>query len=559
MKRLFQVILSLCFLFSVSGTAYASLDLGIIRESDSYTISVDRAANTATIIDSAETDELIFTTDADSNFKADNIRFDILIQDYFGTQKAVPRLWIYFYPTDFQYVTDVSFDIDGKKYTCSGVSGPDCLEELDTGVSESLCIAFEGENLAFLKALLAVEDENATYSFTMHGISNINTSLPDGFFKCLGKLMNTLNEMGYDINEAQKASAMEKLDDQGDVDQDLFNALLAAQKNDDADAAIAAIHETYEANGNAGAISATILDLISHTVLSMKYEDYLFADQIVQEFADFSSDASAILDSAFENRAKAFLLGDWVRNDGTRNTKMKINVRVSDDDVIGILTYAPSSAQFKGNENKWADFSFYDQYVFTYEDLGSNGFWVYSNGTVDYDNECLLISTGAPGRNFQLGADQYWIKQSYIDKYGEGVTLNTEDFKIEHWDGEKYTVQDCNYSIYNSYIFPHFFDDGSAPGKDMVRLRDGIALGSSREDVMRTYGVGIGRKYSSSTNPLRSVLANNKLTDDLAAYDEQVAQMVYQDDSGKKCLVFGFNAQNELCFLSVVPAYMYWK
>ena len=143
-------------------------------------------------------------------------------------------------------MTDITFDIGDKKYTCNGVSGPDHLEELDLGVSENLCVAFEGDNLALLKALLAEEDENAIYTLTMHGVSNISAALPEGFLKNLGRLMNTLNEMGYDIDEAQEASAVEKLNDKDDVDKELSEALLAAQKNRDADAAIAAIRESYE-------------------------------------------------------------------------------------------------------------------------------------------------------------------------------------------------------------------------------------------------------------------------------------------------------------------------
>ncbi len=193
------------------------------------------------------------------------------------------------------------------------------------------------------------------------------------------------------------------------------------------------------------------------------------------------------------------------------------------------------------------------------DDLNSSGYWVYSSGILDYEHECLTISVGASGSNFQMGAVQYWVKQACLDSYGEAAPLAPEDLIIEKWDGEKYTQVDCNYAIYNSYVFPHFFDDGSAPPEKIVKLRDGITLGSSLEEVLDVYGYGIGRPYASGMNPLRSTLEYNQLHDDLAAYDDQVLQMVYMDSTAYKCLILGFDSNNELNFIAAAPAYLYWK
>lgn len=343
------------------------------------------------------------------------------------------------------------------------------------------------------------------------------------------------------------------------VDDALIQKLLSAQTEEDLDSAVTAINEYYEETKNAEAVSATIAALANNTVSSQNYNDYTFTDSLIAEFEDFSADAAEIMNGAYENRAKAFLLGDWVRRDGSKNTGLEVNVRISDNNIIGLLTYAPKSSLFNGNEIKWAGFSFYEDNLITLDDLNSAGYYVYSSGILDYDNGSMSISISLTGTSLNNGAVQFWVKKSCLDVYGEGRTLDDNDFIIEKWNGEKYETVNCNYAMYNHYVFPHFFDDGSTKRENIAVFRDGITLGSSLEDVMKVYGVGLGRPYYSSLDPLRSTLESSKLYDDLAAYDSQVLQMVYKDSSQQKCLVFGFNADDELIFVSAVPSYKYWK
>ena len=365
-----------------------------------------------------------------------------------------------------------------------------------------------------------------------------------------------LNSIG--VGKDGSASDVQTGEDSA-TDDALAQKLLSAQADEDLDSAVTAINEYYEETGNAEAVSATIAELANNTISSQNYNDYTFTDSLISRFEDFSADAAKIMSKAYENRAKAFLLGDWVRRDGSKNTGLEVNVRISGDNIIGLLTYAPKSSQFNGNEIKWADFSFYEDNLITLDDLNTAGYYIYSSGMLDYNNGSMCISISLSGTSLNNGAVQYWVKKSCLDAYGEGITLDNDDFIIEKWDGEKYETVNCNYAMYNNYVFPHFFDDGSTAREEIAKFRDGITLGSSLEDVMKVYGVGIGRPYYSSIDPVRSRLESNNLNDDLAAYDSQVVQMVYQDSSKQKCLIFGFDDNDELIFALAVPSYLYFK
>lgn len=134
--------------------------------------------------------DLDFVHKYDSQTKYSFTQFDILVIDYLSPAKAYPvhRLWIYYSADNYhQYITAVTFNINGTKYTFSGVADASRYEVTDGVYQESLLIKFDWDNLDFLAALekLIPEDldnlDSIKIPMTLHGVEDITVDL-DGRF-----------------------------------------------------------------------------------------------------------------------------------------------------------------------------------------------------------------------------------------------------------------------------------------------------------------------------------------------------------------------------------------
>ncbi len=171
--------------------ARKDVDLSYVKNSDEYTIEMTTNKKGAVISDTLPIKDKSFTCDLASDYYYCYTNFDILVRDYFGDQKPVPRLWIYYLADDYQYITDVTFSVNGTEYTFSKVSNADRLSDIEKGVKETLLIVFDKSNFEFLEDLKKACGYPGTGSYevpddcavqmTLHGLKDQHVELEKGF------------------------------------------------------------------------------------------------------------------------------------------------------------------------------------------------------------------------------------------------------------------------------------------------------------------------------------------------------------------------------------------
>ena len=153
MKKWISMLLALCLLGT---TALADvLDLSYVREKNSiFNIDVDNESDVAFIKSTTSAKERSFVHKYESDTRYSSTRFDVLVVDYSKTTAyPVPRLWITYAADEFLYINSVSFYVDGKKFTFSGISNKDWQNKFDNGIVEECLIKFGSEQIDFLVAM----------------------------------------------------------------------------------------------------------------------------------------------------------------------------------------------------------------------------------------------------------------------------------------------------------------------------------------------------------------------------------------------------------------------
>lgn len=190
-KKALCILLVICVIMPIcanaGGFSVASMD----SLSEIITIDVDRDADVAFVESKLPTKERAFTHKYESNTRYSSTEFDMLVINYFESN-AYPifRLWINYCADDFLNINSVTFELDGVKYTFSGIADRDWLYSYDDGIEERLLIKFGISNLSFLAALEnkfseindISEIDQLDISLTLHGSENITVKLDSGFW-----------------------------------------------------------------------------------------------------------------------------------------------------------------------------------------------------------------------------------------------------------------------------------------------------------------------------------------------------------------------------------------
>ena len=133
-----------------------------------------------------------FTTPYEHDAYYNTTLWDMLVLDY-DTSDPSPRLrmWVRYYGTQYANIEGISFELEGKTYTFTGVSD-EARKQLieDKGAyNERALIIFSVDNLEFLVALEnycesfeSVEEMDANpITMILHGDEDITVSLDSGF------------------------------------------------------------------------------------------------------------------------------------------------------------------------------------------------------------------------------------------------------------------------------------------------------------------------------------------------------------------------------------------
>lgn len=199
MKKLFTLLTALLLLvLPVSSAFAATLDLSYVRRNTEnlFTLDIDTANNAAFVETQLSAAARSYVHKYESVYRYNTTKFDVLVLNYSNASTTYPvwRLWVtYCADNDYLYFDKITFNVNGTKYTFSGVSNSDRYTHDDKGYVEEALIKFDDTNLAFLAALeewgpAIGEFEDVSYLdnfpvyMTLHGREDITVTLGSGFW-----------------------------------------------------------------------------------------------------------------------------------------------------------------------------------------------------------------------------------------------------------------------------------------------------------------------------------------------------------------------------------------
>ena len=276
----------------------------------------------------------------------------------------------------------------------------------------------------------------------------------------------------------------------------------------DADAVISEVLTLYEKE--AQELYDPILQESFQTMAaSENYDDFVFMDTVLEGITETDSvdTLNAIVKDAYKNRVKAFLSGQWVRMDGTSLDGIVLDITLSDDVGIGTISSIASildaDTTYAENDVKWKNIQVVDANRITYEDLTKgDGSYYSAVGTIDYLNNTINVHNSSPNPAplASYGVDQLWVKKEYVDSMGDLRFLTEDDFTFtDDQTGETVDAVKDMEAHGTSYDAPgfcfYFFDPNVDPVDDngapiTITTIRGISIGSSKEDVIKAYGLG---------------------------------------------------------------------
>lgn len=215
MKKVISFILFVTLMFTtVPVFALPTFEMSFYSSNANiYSVDVDSDSGVAFIETKSSNSELAFTHKYESNFYYSTIRSDILVIDYFKSNRyPVFRTWIDYRADKALNIYAVSFVIDGKTYTFSDVADRDRIEKLDNGVSEKLLIKYGSANSDFFASVAA---DSLSYAFSryggegdsevetpqmkmiLHGTEDVEVDIPANFWVDFSLLALSMTENDY--------------------------------------------------------------------------------------------------------------------------------------------------------------------------------------------------------------------------------------------------------------------------------------------------------------------------------------------------------------------------
>ena len=195
MKKLVSLIIALlvmaCPMMAMAGSFDGSVFQGLYFSSIA-TLDLNEDGSVAFVESQLTAATRSFTTPYEHPRYYNSTLWDIVIPRY-DTGNPAPRirLWIRYYGTQFANIEGVSFQLNGKTYTFTGVSDPErqTYKEEEDAYTERLLIIFDDQSLDFIAEMEAycencntVEAMNEhPITMILHGDEDIVITLGSGF------------------------------------------------------------------------------------------------------------------------------------------------------------------------------------------------------------------------------------------------------------------------------------------------------------------------------------------------------------------------------------------
>ena len=227
MKRFLSLLLVSVLALNAVAVALADddFDLSPIRNNDRFDISVNSEDEVAFITTTFSASDRSFVHEDEHPEYYSTFESDMIVLDYFSNDAhPVLRTWIKYATTEPLYPTAVTFTIDNKDYTFSGIGMPENSDEDETGVTEEVLIRYGVDSIEFLIAMDEIRksvaddldseltmkeiDEKYAIPFVLHGIKDVTSTMRIGSLLDIMFIMNAFLDVNGDLSDVSSPSKL---------------------------------------------------------------------------------------------------------------------------------------------------------------------------------------------------------------------------------------------------------------------------------------------------------------------------------------------------------------
>ena len=217
MKKIIAFFVSVMLLLALAAPALAATpDLTFVKANpDVFSLTTSEDGEDLYVSTVLTAKNLHFVHKYESNYYWSFTRFEIAVPDY-QTDEAAPlwQLWIT-YSNDLKImeIDSVTFIVNGRSFTFSGISDPRLQTQKENGFIEEMMICFGSEGLDFL---LAMEEYCGTLNdandfrctMILHGSEDITVTLGGAFVLDFLSTRQAYMEMGVNTLQAMPGTPM---------------------------------------------------------------------------------------------------------------------------------------------------------------------------------------------------------------------------------------------------------------------------------------------------------------------------------------------------------------
>lgn len=245
------------------------------------------------------------------------------------------------------------------------------------------------------------------------------------------------------------------------------------------------------------------------------YEDFVFADKVLKGIEDtpIYDDLAQIVEANAENRIKSYIVGKWVRADGTGLDGCVLDVKWTGENGVGVITSTiktlNNTSKFAVNDIKWYEIEAIDDRSFKLRELSKGdygGSYSQAIAKINYDGnyiECQSADSSLVD-DYSMGYQQVWVKKAYLDSFNGKNVLKKEDFLVT---GDNVTNKNILKDISDGSINWYYYDSKADKTREgVITTNREIHLGSSKKEVLNKYGMGSLMKFNRRTELFYNLL-----------------------------------------------------
>lgn len=309
------------------------------------------------------------------------------------------------------------------------------------------------------------------------------------------------------------------------------------------------------------ALDEYVANIFRELYSSNDFKDYAVADAMIENIEDrcaVKSELEEIKNKSGINRAEAFLIGKWVRKDGTALDGMIINVNVNNGSISAIVQGVDENEyDFAINDLKWQNGSFVDDVTFTVNSLTKGEYgssYSASTGIISYSDMQIYMHSVENGNDYNSGNNQVWIKEEFTNKFSDVEPLSKEDYVVnascsdELKEKYKNNILESLKADYGTqgYYYWYYNEEEDESRESVITTNRDIQIGSAKEKVIEAYGIGATNLFDKKTDELYDAVDDSLKK----MMDEECDEFIKYTIKDVGYIEFYFNEQDEVVMIS---------